>query len=417
MTANNFFEAKMKDGTSEKTEVLIIGPGKMGAGLAQALAQNGVAVGLVGRTRASVSKGFDLIDKSLEEGVSKGVFTAEESIQIRERIKGLILEDTFQETATVRMVIEAISEDMEAKSNLFKMVDFFLPPPTVLATITSSLDAEALAARIVHPERVVWTHFFYPPQKNKTVELAFFPYTTESTKGVCYEILTRARRLVFPLLRYRRGGVVNIILTSLILEAIRLVDEGFDVLLVDKASQLALSMPMGLISLLQLIGPATALATAVSFSRATSSSDSLFSAFDNFFSLPSRLQELFEEQSQQALGSFLQEKDKASSRERSFDPLVVELARQRFQAVAFMAAAEVVGAGLIDQATCDRLCQSALNWPQGPFWLMNQLGIEASLRLVTERMELSHRQEINFPVPRILIEQAQRKERWLLSEK
>jgi len=83
--------------------------------------------------------------------------------------------------------------------------------------------------------------------------------------------------------------------------------------------------------------------------------------------------------------------------------------------VAFMTSTEVVEAGLIDPPACDRLCQLAFGWSEGPFSLMNRLGLDASLRLVTERMELSHRREINFPVPRLLIEKAQKNEPWPLN--
>jgi len=94
---------------------------------------------------------------------------------------------------------------------------------------------------------------------------------------------------------------------------------------------------------------------------------------------------------------------------------VLELSRQRFQAVAFMTASEVVQAGLLDPPVCDRLCQLAFGWPEGPFTMMNRLGLEASLQMVTERMELSHRREINFPVPRNLIERGQKNEPWPLA--
>ena len=60
------------------------------------------------------------------------------------------------------------------------------------------------------------------------------------------------------------------------------------------------------------------------------------------------------------------------------------------------------------------LCQTAFLWPEGPFALMNRVGIGASLQLVTEKMELSHRQEISFPVPLLLIQQAKRNEPWPL---
>jgi 3-hydroxybutyryl-CoA dehydrogenase len=393
-------------------EVLVVGPGTMGAGIAQALAQNGFSVGIVGRSEASLQKGLGLIDQSLQEGVAKGVFSSAEAAQIKSRVKGIVRGENLSQDDEIKLVIETISEVFEAKKNLLAELDSFFPPSVALATNTSSLNAEALTSGLTNPERIVWTHFFYPAQKNRTVEYSSLPATSSQAKETTLEILQRARRQVIPLKVYRQGGAANIIFVGLVLEALRLVEEGYPANLIDEASRLAFSTSFGLLSLLQFIGPETTLATALSFSQGLAISEALVAAYDNFFTVPAGLRDLIGREGAQALASFLKKEGVAPPSPYS---LVLELARQRFQAVAFMTASEVVQAGLLDPPVCDRLCQLAFGWPEGPFTMMNRLGLEASLQMVTERMELSHRQEINFPVPRNLIERGQKNEPWPLA--
>jgi len=393
-------------------EVLVVGPGTMGAGIAQALAQNGFSVGLVGRSEASLQKGLGLIDQSLQEGVAKGVFSSAEAAQIKSRVKGIVRGENLSQDDEIKLVIETISEVFEAKKNLLAELDSFFPPSVALATNTSSLNAEALTSGLTNPERIVWTHFFYPAQKNRTVEYSSLPATSSQAKETTLEILQRARRQVIPLKVYRQGGAANIIFVGLVLEALRLVEEGYPANLIDEASRLAFSTSFGLLSLLQFIGPETTLATALSFSQGPAISEALVAAYDNFFTVPAGLRDLIGREGAQALASFLKKEGVAPP---SPYPLVLELSRQRFQAVAFMTASEVVQAGLLDPPVCDRLCQLAFGWPEGPFTMMNRLGLEASLQMVTERMELSHRREINFPVPRNLIERGQKNEPWPLA--
>lgn len=396
-------------------EIMVIGPGRMGTGIALAFAQNGFSVILFGRSQSSLERSMGLIDQSLKEGIEKRVFSREEAEKIKTRILARKNDLDNLELDSIKMAIEAIDEDFKAKSELLAQLDVLLFPSIILATATSSLDAEKLSYHLKNPERFLWTHFFYPAQKNKTVELSPLERTSIEAVNLALEILGQARREIIRLKKYRRGGVANIILISLILEALRLIEEGFEASLIEEAGRLAFDAPYGFISLLSFIGIETALAAASSLAQASEPSDPLRLIYDNFFSLPFELQQLLKKEGLDGFETFLKGKESKKNRDLHLDPLVLELARQRFQAVAFMTAAEVVEAGLIDPPACDRLCQLAFQWSEGPFAKMNRMGIEASLRLVTERMELSHRREINFPVPRNLIEKAQRKELWPLS--
>ncbi|MEW5902369.1 MAG: hypothetical protein AB1715_12965, partial [Acidobacteriota bacterium] len=172
--------------------------------------------------------------------------------------------------------------------------------------------------------------------------------------------------------------------------------------------------PVGFIQMLRPFGFGLAAACLDSFSEKTPPEDPFHEVYDNFFSLPERLRKNIAEF--QAAGRELS-LDALFSPEistRPDDPQVIENLKRRFLAVAFMTSAEVVEAGLISFADFDRLCQQAFLWERGPFLLMNLDGPALALQLVTERMELSHRQAVNFPVPRLLVEQARKNEPWAL---
>ncbi len=388
----------------DDVEVVIIGPGLMGSNIAQAYAQNGFLTGLVGRSLSSLQGSLALIDRELNDGIAKGIFTQPQA----EEIKGRILFTSNLEEACrgkkLQLVIEAISEDFALKKELLEKVDSLCSPAVVLATSTSCQDAEDLAKALQRPERFVWMHFFYPAHKNKAGELAPLSKTTPENLALSSRYFQAARKDPVHLLRYRKGGAANVIFIGLLLEAARLIEEGFHAAGVEQASRQAFSLPVGFASLLRMTGPKLATSCLASFSDSSLSDHPFHKVYDNFFSPPKSfpLQE----------GIPLELSSTPVIQEKSVDAMALDYLQRRFLAVAFMTATEVVEAGLLRPQDVDKLCRMAFGWPQGPFGLMNKKGLRESLRIVTEKMEISHRQEISFPIPRLLIEQAQRDEPW-----
>ena len=398
----------------DQVEVLVVGTGLMGASLAQAIAQNGVGVGLVGRRQESLDRARGSIRFDLDEAVEKGVFSRAQTEQIGERIRSTLNLEEACRGRSLRLVIESISENAVLKRELFNWLDEFSSPDVVLASNTSFLDAEALAAETGRPDRFVWMHFFFPAHKNRAAEYSGLSGTSEKTLAVAAEFLAKIGKTAVRLRRYRKGGVANIIFAGLILEAMRMVNEGYGSASVEGAGRAAFGVPVGFVRLLESVGLDLAVSCLESFSDPSSPEHHLASVYDNFFSLPAGLKQKFYEAKESgkliSLESLLTPKRIA----RPDSPQVAESLKRRFLAVAFMTSVEVVEAGLTDPAAVDTLCRTAFIWSEGPFALMNRLGILTSLQIVTEQMEMSHRQEINFPVPRILVKQAGRNEPWPL---
>lgn len=388
----------------DDVEVVIVGPGLMGSNIAQAYAQNGVPVGIIGRNEAALRRSTAMIERELKDGVAKGIFNPTEAEEIKQHIlPGLSLKDASR-VNKVQLVIESIAEDFSSKEELLERLDELFSPAAVLATVTSCQDAEVLAKALRRPERFVWMHFFFPAHKNKAGELARLSLTSEESLTMSDRYFRKAGKEPVRLLRYRKGGAANVIFIALLLEAARLMEEGFNAAAVEQASREAFSLPAGFVSLLSMVGQKLATSCLASFSDTSCPDHPFHRVYDNFFKPPKSLPtEML------ARSSF---SSSVSSEERTVDAMALDYLKRRFLAVAFMTATEVVEAGLLPPQDVDKLCRMAFSWPKGPFALMNQMGLRESLRIVTEKMELSHRREINFPVPRLLIEQAQRDEPW-----
>jgi enoyl-CoA hydratase/3-hydroxyacyl-CoA dehydrogenase len=97
--------------------------------------------------------------------------------------------------------------------------------------------------------------------------------------------------------------------------------------------------------------------------------------------------------------------------------MLADLLKKRFMAVSFITAVELLEAEILEMADIEKMCKETFGWKEGPFAMMNRIGIQEAMRMVTEKMEMSHRQEINFPIPKLMIEQAQKNEPWPLNSK
>jgi 3-hydroxyacyl-CoA dehydrogenase len=404
----------MKMRSPEPVEVAVIGTGLMGASLAQAFAQNGLGVSLIGRRQESLDRARSVIRFEVEEAVAKGIFSAPQAEEIKQCIHGGMNLEAVCKGDDLRLVIESVSENIGLKKELFSWLDEFCPQHVVLATNTSCLDAELLAAQTRRPDRVVWLHFFFPAHKNHAAEYSPLSRSSEKSLETVAVYLSRMRKTAVRLLQYRKGGVANIIFVGLILEAVRMLDEGYGTAGVEAAGTAAFGMPTRFVRLLQSVGFDLAASCLESFSDTSSHGHPLACAYANFFSPPFPLRQKFDEARDSGQLISIEQLLTPERTARPGDEMVIEGLKRRFLAVAFMTASEVVDAGLITPGDADRLCQVAFSWPRGPFALMNGIGVGTALQLVTERMVHSHRQEINFPIPRVLILQSQKNEPWPL---
>jgi 3-hydroxybutyryl-CoA dehydrogenase len=229
----------------------VLGTGTMGAGIIQVLAQNGYEVVMRARRESSVEKGLATVNKNLEKMVAKEKITAEEKEAIMGRITG---STDINIIADADLVIEAATEDMEAKKALFAELDALCKPETIIATNTSSLSITEIAAATNRPDRVIGMHFFNPVPAMKLVEIIKGLATSEETKETILE-LTAALGKTPVEVEEAPGFVVNRILIPMINEGIGILADGVaDVKGVDTAMKLGANHPMGPLELGDLIG-------------------------------------------------------------------------------------------------------------------------------------------------------------------
>ncbi|MGI6257028.1 MAG: 3-hydroxybutyryl-CoA dehydrogenase [Anaerovoracaceae bacterium] len=229
----------------------VLGTGTMGAGIIQVLAQNGYEVVLRARRQTSVDGGIARVTKNLERMVAKEKITEEKKDEILSRIKG---STDISIVKDADLIIEAATEELEAKKALFAELDELCKPETILATNTSSLSITEIAAATKRPDRVVGMHFFNPVPVMKLVEIIKGLTTSDETRDTILA-LTAALQKTPVEVAEAPGFVVNRILIPMINEAIGILADGVATAEgIDDAMKLGANHPMGPLALGDLIG-------------------------------------------------------------------------------------------------------------------------------------------------------------------
>lgn len=229
----------------------VLGTGTMGAGIIQVLAQNGYEVVMRARRQESVDKGLATVEKNLDKMVAKEKITADEKAAIMGRIQGSTDIEIIKDAD---LIIEAATEDMEAKKALFKELDELVKPEAIIATNTSSLSITEIAAATGRPDKVIGMHFFNPVPAMKLVEIINGLTTSEETNKTIVELSEKLGKTPVEVAE-APGFVVNRILVPMINEAVGILADGVaDAQGIDTAMKLGANHPMGPLELGDLIG-------------------------------------------------------------------------------------------------------------------------------------------------------------------
>ena len=209
-------------GTVDVKRAVVVGGGTMGGGISMCFANAGIPVSMVEMSRRALDRGLATIRRNYENTAARGGFTAE---QVEERL-GLI-DGTLDLDAAgeADVVVEAVFEELEVKQETFRRLDALAPAHAVLATNTSALDVNAIAAVTGRPESVVGTHFFSPANIMRLVEVV---RGEKSSKEAVASAMALSRRLrkVPVLVGVCHGFVGNRMLFARQREATRLILEG-----------------------------------------------------------------------------------------------------------------------------------------------------------------------------------------------
>jgi 3-hydroxyacyl-CoA dehydrogenase/enoyl-CoA hydratase/3-hydroxybutyryl-CoA epimerase len=251
----NFFLAEKYKKGSSKTQfpkvahAAVIGAGVMGSGIAQWLSSRGVTVILRDVNREFLDRGLANVEKIYNDAVKRGLMNEEKAKQGRSRI---ICSTAPMELRDVQFVIEAASEKMEIKREIFRELSMQAGAKTIVATNTSALPVSDLAHCTVSPDHVIGLHFFNPVSRMKLVEVVIAKETSDETEEQSLAFIRQVGKLPV-VVRDSPGFLVNRVLFPYLLDAAELFEAGVDLEKIDNAL-LKWGMPMGPLRLIDEIG-------------------------------------------------------------------------------------------------------------------------------------------------------------------
>ncbi|NQP65118.1 3-hydroxybutyryl-CoA dehydrogenase [Streptococcus suis] len=235
----------------EIKNVMVIGSGQMGSGIAQVFAQSGFTVYLNDIKLEFVERGLAGIKKQFDRAVGKEKMTQEEADAAYAR---LIPSTDYQDAKHVQLVVEAATENRDIKLSIFKQLNEITAPETILASNTSSLSVTDIAAASGRPDKVLGMHFFNPAPLMKLVEVIRAIQTSPETAAAVEEVTAKINKTAVRVAD-SYGFVVNRILIPMINEAIFVLGEGVaSAEEIDTAMKLGANHPIGPLALADLIG-------------------------------------------------------------------------------------------------------------------------------------------------------------------
>jgi 3-hydroxyacyl-CoA dehydrogenase len=230
-------------------KVGVIGAGLMGGGIATVFANAGLAVTVVEANAEALAKGLDAVKGGYEAGVKRGRLNAEEAQARFARMTGSL---KMEDLADCDLIVEAVFERMDLKKDVFSRLDKIAKPDAILASNTSFLDIDAIAAATSRPDHVLGLHFFSPAPVMKLLEIVRGAKTSDSVLATAMK-LAKAIGKVGVLAGNAHGFIGNRILMARQDEANKLVLEGASPYAVDKVLT-DFGFPMGPFAMFDLAG-------------------------------------------------------------------------------------------------------------------------------------------------------------------
>jgi 3-hydroxybutyryl-CoA dehydrogenase len=229
----------------------VIGSGTMGNGIAQVAARAGYDVVMRDVSTEFLERGMKAIDRSLQRDVDKERLTTDEKESVIGRIKTTTELEAFSGAA---FVIEAVTENLAVKTEVFKALDSITPPEAILASNTSSISITKLGAVTKRPDKVIGMHFMNPVPVMKLVEVIRGLATSDETYERVRELSEKLGKTALDC-HDSPGFVSNRVLMPMINEAIFTLHEGVATReSIDGIMKLGMNHPMGPLTLADFIG-------------------------------------------------------------------------------------------------------------------------------------------------------------------
>jgi enoyl-CoA hydratase/3-hydroxyacyl-CoA dehydrogenase len=347
----------------------------MGSGIAQKIAQEGLNVVVVDIKDEFVERGLGIIKQLLGEGVDRKIFTP---TQVEEILSRITATTDFSAVADADLVIEAVFEDKQVKSDLFKKLDRLCAQKTILATNTSSFFVREFADQTSRPDRFIGLHYFYHPAKNRLLEV--IPHEGTSPETLEKSLLAaKLHGKTSIVVKDAPGFAVNRFFVPFLNEAARMLEENVaNVPTIEEAAKQAFKIGMGPFELMNVTG----------IPIAVHASTTLGNELGQFYATADILKAQMEKNENWDLTG-------------NIDESKIAVAVDRFYGVCLGVAASLVNEGVATIEDTDRGAKIGLRWIMGPFEIMNKIGVDrtyAAVAAITERYP-------DFKMPQILARQ------------
>ncbi|MBJ32999.1 MAG: 3-hydroxyacyl-CoA dehydrogenase [Euryarchaeota archaeon] len=352
--------------------IAIIGAGNMGSGIAQKSAQEHFEVQMVDREQQWIDKGKQTISDFLDEAVGRRIFSPNQVEEIKSRVTGVV--GTENVASDTDLIIEAVFEDFDVKTEVFGILDEVCDEHTILASNTSSLSVNDLAEAVGRPDRFVGLHFFYHPAKNRLVEI--IPAETTSTETLAsVEQYCKTMGKVVIVCKDRPGFVVNRFFVPWLNEACKLLEEGVATTAqIDAVARKAFRIGLGPFALMNLTGSPIAM----------HSTDYLAAQLDTPRYLATQtLRDLVADGRTWEIGG-----------DEECTEGTATVIRERLLGQVFAVSAQIVAEEICSMEDVDRGAKVGLRWALGPFEIANRIGVKEAVR-----MAVDYAQEADLELP------------------
>ena len=352
--------------------IAIIGAGNMGSGIAQKSAQEHFEVQMVDREQQWIDKGKQTISDFLDEAVGRRIFSPNQVEEIKSRVTGVV--GTENVASDTDLIIEAVFEDFDVKTEVFGILDEVCDEHTILASNTSSLSVNDLAEAVGRPDRFVGLHFFYHPAKNRLVEI--IPAETTSAETLAsVEQYCKTMGKVVIVCKDRPGFVVNRFFVPWLNEACKLLEEGVATTAqIDAVARKAFRIGLGPFALMNLTGSPIAM----------HSTDYLAAQLDTPRYLATQtLRDLVADGRTWEIGG-----------DEECTEGTATVIRERLLGQVFAVSAQIVAEEICSMEDVDRGAKVGLRWALGPFEIANRIGVKEAVR-----MAVDYAQEAGLELP------------------
>jgi len=352
--------------------IAIIGAGNMGSGIAQKSAQEHFDIQMVDREQQWVDRGMQTISDFLDEAVGRRIFSPAKIEEIKDRVTGVV--GTQNVASDTDLVIEAVFEDFDVKTEVFGILDDVCDEHTILASNTSSLSVNDLAEAVGRPDRFIGLHFFYHPAKNRLVEIIPAETTSDETLAAVEQYCKTMGKVVI-VCKDKPGFVVNRFFVPWLNEACKLLEEGIGTTAqIDAVARKAFRIGLGPFALMNLTGSPIAM----------HSTDYLAAQLSTpRYSATQTLRDLVTEGRTWDISG-----DEECSEEAA------TVIRERLLGQVFAVSAQIVAEKICTMEDVDRGAKVGLRWALGPFEIANKIGVKEAVR-----MAISYADEADLELP------------------